>query len=72
MRSPVSETDNKSPTEHSTRPLGNTAPERPDPLARIINTNAAAKLKQHNPDAVRAVDEMLDRKYQQGGGHARD
>jgi hypothetical protein len=37
----------KAPTEHSTRPLGNTEPP-PTPLARIIGPHAAAKMKQHN------------------------
>jgi hypothetical protein len=64
-------TDNKSPSEHSTRPLGNTDPS-PTPLDRIIGANAAAKMRQINPDARRAVDEMIARKEQQGGGHAGD
>ena len=68
----MSETDNKSPTAASTNPMGNTSPERPDPLARIINANASTKLRRHNPDAVRPLSEMLSRKEQQGGGHARD
>jgi hypothetical protein len=62
--------ENESPTEQSTRPLGNTDPP-PTPLDCIIGANAAAKLRQINPDARRAVDEMIDRKQQQGGGHAR-
>jgi hypothetical protein len=66
----MSET-NKAPTAASTRPLGNTDPQ-PTPLDRIIGANAAAKMRQINPDARRAVDEMIARKEQQGGGHARD
>ena len=67
----MSEIDSMAPTEHSTRPLGNTSPERPDPLARGINVNAGAKLRQLNPDAVRAVSDMLERKQRGGDGHAR-
>jgi hypothetical protein len=62
---------NQAPTAASTRPLGNTDPP-PTPLDRIIGANAAAKMRQINPDARRAVDEMIARKEQQGGGHARD
>ena len=65
------ETDNKSPSAMTTRPLGNTSM-RPSVLERIIGANAAAKLRQINPDARRAVDDMIARKEQQGGGHARD
>ena len=62
---------NKSPTERSTRPLGNTEPP-PTALARIIGPHAAAKMKQHNPDATRAVRDMIERKRQGQDGHARD
>jgi hypothetical protein len=65
------ETDNKSPSAMTTRPLGNSYI-KPTPLDRIIGANAAAKLRQINPDARRAVDDMIARKEQQGGGHARD
>jgi hypothetical protein len=61
---------NKSPTEQSTRPLGNAEPP-PTPLARIIGPHAAAKMKQHNPDATRSLREMIERKRQGGDGHAR-
>ena len=60
---------NKSPTERSTRPLGNTEPP-PTALARIIGPHAAAKMKHHTPDATRAVREMIERKRQGGDGHA--
>jgi hypothetical protein len=59
------------PAAASTNPMGNTSPERPDPLARIINVNASAKLRQLNPDATRAVRDMIERKRQGGDGHAR-
>jgi hypothetical protein len=65
----MTETSN-SPTEHSTRPLGNTDPQ-PTPLDRIIGANAAAKMKQIHPDARRAVDEMIARKRQGQDGHAK-
>ena len=61
--------NNKSPTEHSTRPLGNTDPP-PTPLARIIGPHAAAHMKHITPDATRAVREMIERKRQGGDGHA--
>ena len=61
---------NKSPTEHSTRPLGNTDPP-PTPLDRIIGANVAAKMRQINPDATRAVRDMIERKRQGQDGHAR-
>jgi hypothetical protein len=64
----MSET-NKAPTAASTRPLGNTEPP-PTPLARFIGPHAAAKMKHHNPDAVRAVRDMIERKRQGGDGHA--
>jgi hypothetical protein len=45
---------------------------KPSVLERGIGENIAAKMRQDiNPDARRAVDEMIDRKRQQGGGHAR-
>jgi hypothetical protein len=62
-------TDNEAPTEQSTRPLGNTSM-KPSVLERGIGENAAAKLRQINPDATRALREMIERKEQQGGGHA--
>jgi hypothetical protein len=62
--------ENKSPTEHSTRPLGNSEPQ-PTPLARGIGPHAAAKMKQHNPDATRAVRGMIERKQRGGDGHSR-
>jgi hypothetical protein len=64
------ETDNKSPSARTTKPLSNTRPP-PTPLDRIIGANAAAKMKHHNPDAVRAVRDMIERKRQGGDGHAR-
>jgi len=42
--------ENKSPTDASTRPLGNSEPQ-PTPLARIIGPHAAAKMKEHTPGA---------------------
>jgi hypothetical protein len=62
---------NKSPTEASTRPEGNT-PMRPSALERGIGENIAAKLKDINPDATVALRDAIDRKQRQGGGHARD
>ena len=62
---------NQAPTAASTSPLGNTDPQ-PTPLDRIIGANAAAKMRQINPDARRAVDEVIARKRQGGDGHARD
>jgi hypothetical protein len=62
--------NSKAPTERSTRPLGNSEPQS-TPLARIIGPHVAAKLKQHNPDATRAVREMIERKRQGQDGHAR-
>jgi hypothetical protein len=59
----------KSPSEITTRPLGNTSI-KPSVLERDIGENVAAKIRQINPDARRAVDEMIARKEQQGGGHA--
>jgi hypothetical protein len=64
------ETDDKSPTHRTTRPLGNSDPQ-PDPRARGINANAAAKLWQFNSDATKNVRDVIDRKQQQRGGHAR-
>jgi hypothetical protein len=44
----------------------------PSVLERDIGENIAAKMRQDiNPDARRAVDEMVARKERQGGGHAR-
>jgi hypothetical protein len=62
---------NQAPTSLSTSPLGNSEPQA-TPLARIIGPHAAAKMKHHNPDAVRAVRDMIERKRQGGDGHARD
>jgi hypothetical protein len=62
---------NQAPTAASTSPLGNTDPP-PTPLDRIIGANAAAKLRQINPDATRAVRDMIERKRQGGDGHAWD
>ena len=43
----------------------------PSVLERDIGETVAAKMRQDiNPDARRAVDEMIARKEQQGGGHA--
>jgi hypothetical protein len=66
---PMLEIDNKSPSHQTTRPLGNSDPQ-PDPLARGINANAAAKMARYNPDAVRAVRGVVERK-RHGSGHAR-
>jgi len=61
--------ESKAPTSASTSPLGNSEPQA-TPLATIIGPNAAAKMKQHNPDATRAVCEMIERKRQGHDGHA--
>jgi hypothetical protein len=63
--------ENKSPTEQSTRPLGNTSYIKPTPLARGINVNAGAKLGDFSPGATAAVHDMIERKRRDGGGHAR-
>ena len=43
----------------------------PSVQERGIGENIAAKMRQDiNSDARRAVDEMIERKRQQGGGHA--
>jgi hypothetical protein len=45
---------------------------KPSVLERNIGETIAAKMRQDvTPDARRAVDEMVVRKEQQGGGHAR-
>jgi hypothetical protein len=62
--------NSKTPTDASTRPLGNSEPQ-PTPLARGIGPHAAAKMKQHNPDATRAVREMIERKRRGGDGNSR-
>jgi hypothetical protein len=62
---------NQAPTEYSTRPEGNTSM-RPSVLERGIGENVAAKMRQINPDATRAVRDMIERKRQGGDGHARD
>ena len=63
--------DNEAPTEASTRPEGNTSM-RPSVFERGIGENAAAKMQQINPDATRALREMIERKRQGQDGHARD
>jgi hypothetical protein len=63
------ETDNKSPSEHSTRPLGNTNM-RPSVLERGIGENVAAKLRQHHPEQHKRMREHLARKRTESG-HAR-
>jgi hypothetical protein len=62
--------NNKAPTEASTRPLGNTSM-KPSVLERGIGENIAAKMKQLNPEATRALRDMIKRK-QHGDGHMRD
>jgi hypothetical protein len=62
--------ESKAPTAASTRPLGNSEPQ-PDPLARGINVNANAKLRQLNRDATKNVRDMIDRKRRGGDGHSR-
>jgi hypothetical protein len=64
-------TGNEAPTEHSTRPLGNSEPP-PTPLARIIGPHAQAHMKNITSDATRAVREMIERKRRGGDGHTRD
>jgi hypothetical protein len=45
---------------------------KPSVQERNIGKTIAAKMRQDiNPDARRAVDEMIERKKRQGGGHAR-
>jgi hypothetical protein len=61
--------NSKAPT--STSPMGNTSM-KPSVLERGIGENAAAKMRQLNPDATRALRDAIERKQQQGGGHARD
>ena len=64
--------DNKSPTEQSTRPLGNTDM-RPGVLERGgISSLARAKMRDINPDATKAVRDTLSRQQRGGDGHARD
>ena len=60
--------NNKSPTEHSTRPLGNSEPQS-TPLARDISPHVREKLKDH-PDQQRRMREHLHLK-QTHSGHAR-
>jgi hypothetical protein len=53
--------NNKAPTDASTRPLGNTGVQ-PTPLALGgIGPNAAAKLREINPDATKALRDTLAR-----------
>jgi hypothetical protein len=44
----------------------------PSVLERDIGKTVAAKMKDINPDATRALRDAIDRKRKQGGGHARD
>jgi hypothetical protein len=62
---------NKSPTEVSTRPLGNTGSVGPTPLTRDISPHVAAKLRQHHPEQNKRMREHL-RLKQTHSGHARD
>jgi hypothetical protein len=62
-------TESKAPTEHCTRPLGNTGLP-PTPLATDISPHVRAKLKDH-PDQQRRMREHL-RLKQTHSGHARD
>jgi len=59
------------PTEHSTRPDGNTAPLRPSQLERGIGENVAAKLRTDHPEQNRRMGEFLAHKRSESG-HARD
>ena len=61
--------ENEAPTEHSTRPLGNSEPQS-TPLARDISPHVREKLKDH-PDQQRRMREHLHLK-QTHSGHARD
>ena len=63
--------ENESPTEQSTRPEGNTSMQ-PSVLERGIGANVAAKMKEINPDATRALRDMLERKRAGQDGHSRD
>ena len=45
----------------------------PSVLERDIGETVVAKMKKDiNPDATRALRDAIDRKREQGGGHARD
>jgi len=57
---------NKSPTDASTRPLGNT-PMNPSALERGIGENAAAKLRQDHPEQHKGMREHLARKRGESG-----
>jgi hypothetical protein len=62
--------NSKAPTAASTRPEGNTEM-RPSVLERNIGENVRAKMKDISPDATASLRDAIDRKRQQGGGHAR-
>jgi hypothetical protein len=62
--------ENESPTEHSTRPEGNTSI-KPSVLERGIGENVAAKLREHHPEQHKRMREHLARKRTESG-HARD
>ena len=57
------------PTEHTTRPLGNTSI-KPSVLERGIGENVAAKLRDDHPEQHRRMREHLARKRTESG-HAR-
>ena len=61
--------NNKAPTEHSTRPLGNSQPQA-TPLARDISPHVHEHLKNF-PDAKRRMHEHLAKKKTQSGHAAR-
>jgi hypothetical protein len=62
--------ENESPTEHSTRPLGNSEPQS-TPLERGISPHVAAKLREHHPEQHKRMREHLAKKKSQSG-HAHD
>jgi hypothetical protein len=58
------------PSALTTRPEGNTSM-RPSALERNIGENVRVKMKDISPDATASLRDAIDRKRQQGGGHAR-
>jgi hypothetical protein len=62
--------ENKRPSERTTRPEGNTSM-KPSVLERGIGENVAAKLRADHPEQHKRVREHLQRKRTESG-HARD
>jgi hypothetical protein len=63
--------NNKSPTEQSTRPLGNSNP-RPTPLARDIGPHIAEKLRADYPGQNNRFFRPFLGKKRTQSGHSRD